>query len=58
MKRTTEDKMKLVKVQDTSVLRIKQPDKIFAIDNRCPHLACGFSGGSLDNFWIICPCHD
>ncbi|MGO8807618.1 MAG: Rieske 2Fe-2S domain-containing protein, partial [Candidatus Bathyarchaeia archaeon] len=26
---------------------IKRFGEIFAIDNRCPHQGCGFSGGAL-----------
>ena len=51
-------KMKLVTVQGTPVLLIKQQGEIFAINNRCPHMACGFSGGTLDGLVIVCPCHD
>ncbi|MCW4025263.1 MAG: Rieske (2Fe-2S) protein [Candidatus Bathyarchaeota archaeon] len=50
--------MKLVRIEGTPVLLIKQENQIFAIDNRCPHMSCGFSGGELDGFTIICPCHD
>jgi len=53
-----EGKMKHVTVEGTPVLIIKQKGKIFAIDNRCPHQGCGFSGGTLDGLVIICPCHD
>jgi len=53
-----EGKMKLVRVQGTPVALIKQQGQFFAIDNRCPHLGCGLSGGSLDGFWVVCPCHD
>jgi nitrite reductase/ring-hydroxylating ferredoxin subunit len=53
-----EGKMKLVSVEGTPVLLIKQNGQIFAINNRCPHMACGFSGGTLDGLVIICPCHD
>jgi len=50
--------MKLVSVEGTPVLFIKQDDQIFAIDNRCPHQGCGFSGGTLEGFVIVCPCHE
>ena len=50
--------MKLVSVDGIPILLIKQSGQIFAIDNRCPHQGCGFSGGVLDGFVIICPCHD
>jgi nitrite reductase/ring-hydroxylating ferredoxin subunit len=53
-----EGKMKLATIEGTPVLFIKQQGQIFAIDNRCPHQGCGFSGGTLDGLVIICPCHD
>ncbi len=57
-KELQEAKMKLFRVQGVPVLFIKQNGKIYAIDNRCPHQACGFAGGSLDGDVIICPCHE
>ena len=57
-KELQEGKMKLVSVEGTPVLLIKQNGQIFAINNRCPHMACGFSGGTLDGLVIVCPCHD
>ena len=53
-----EGKMKLVSVEGTPVLLIKQYGQIFAVDNRCPHQSCGLSGGTLDALVIVCPCHD
>lgn len=50
--------MKLVSVEGTPILFIRQKGEIFAINNRCPHMACGFSGGTLDGMVIVCPCHD
>ena len=50
--------MKLVSVEGTPILFIKQSGQIFAIDNRCPHQGCGFSGGTLDGLVIVCPCHE
>ena len=50
--------MKLVIVKDTPVLLVKQNGQIFAFNNRCPHMACGLSGGTLDGLVIVCPCHD
>ena len=57
-KKLQEGKMKRLSVEGTPVLFIKQQGKIFVIDNRCPHQGCGFSGGTLDGFVIVCPCHD
>ncbi len=53
-----EGTMKLVSVEGTPILLIKQSGQIFAIDNRCPHQGCGFSGGTLERGVIVCPCHD
>jgi len=50
--------MKLVSVEGIPILLIKQFGEIFAIDNRCPHQGCGFSGGTLDGGVIVCPCHE
>lgn len=53
-----EGKIKLVSFEGLPILFIKQQGKIFVIDNRCPHMGCGFSGGTLDGLVIVCPCHD
>jgi 3-phenylpropionate/trans-cinnamate dioxygenase ferredoxin subunit len=53
-----EGSMKLVTVEGVPVLLVKVFGQIFAIDNRCPHMGCGFSDGALDGYVIICPCHD
>jgi 3-phenylpropionate/trans-cinnamate dioxygenase ferredoxin subunit len=53
-----EGSMKLVRVEGLPVLLIKQFGEIYAIDNRCPHMGCMFSGGTLDGSVIVCPCHD
>ena len=58
MKELQEGKMKLVSVEGTPILFVKQNDKVFVIDNRCPHQGCGFSGGKLDGLVIVCPCHE
>ncbi len=57
-KELAESKMKLVSVEGIPIVFIKQHGKIYAIDNRCPHMGCGFSGGTLDGVCLICPCHD
>jgi len=57
-KELKEGTMKLTRVEGLPVLLIKQSGQIFAIDNRCPHMGCAFSGGTLDGDVIVCPCHD
>lgn len=53
-----EGKLKLVRVEGKPVLFIKQHGKIYVIDDRCPHMGCKFSGGSVEGDGVICPCHD
>ena len=57
-KELQEGSMKLLKIQGLPILLIKQAGQIYAIDNRCPHMGCAFSGGTLDGTKIVCPCHD
>ena len=57
-KELQEGSMKPISVLGVPVLLVKVHGQIFAIDNRCPHMSCGFSGGSLDDYVIICPCHE
>ena len=57
-KELQEGKMKLVRVEGVPVLLIKQLGQIFVIDNRCPHMGCSFSGGTLEGICLMCPCHD
>jgi len=53
-----EGTMKAVSVFGTPVLLIKKVGRIFAFDDRCPHMQCRLSHGTLDGLVIICPCHD
>ncbi len=40
------------------VLLVKAGDTVYAIANRCAHMACPLEGGERDGFLIACPCHD
>jgi nitrite reductase/ring-hydroxylating ferredoxin subunit len=53
-----EGKMKLIRAEGKQVLFIKQNGKLYVIDDRCPHMGCKFSGGSLEGDFVVCPCHD
>ncbi len=53
-----EGKMKLIRAEGKQVLFIKQNGNIYVIDDRCPHMGCKFSGGSLDGNFVVCPCHE
>ncbi len=40
------------------VLLIKKAGEIYAISNKCAHMACTLAGGTLKDFIIKCPCHN
>ncbi len=53
-----EGKPKPIRIQGIPLLLIKQNGEIYVIDDRCPHMACKFSGGKLEGNDVVCPCHD
>lgn len=40
------------------VLLVRRGAEVFALENRCAHMGCPLSGGSLDGHVLKCPCHD
>ncbi len=54
----SEGTMKAVSVNGTPVLLIKKDGKIYAVDDRCPHMQCRLSRGKLEGLFVVCPCHD
>jgi nitrite reductase/ring-hydroxylating ferredoxin subunit len=50
--------LKTVYPKGVPILLIAKGSDIYAISNRCPHLGCPLSGGTLTGETIICPCHD
>ena len=53
-----EGSMKVVSVEGLPILLVKMHDQIFAVSNRCPHMGCLLSGGTIKEYIITCPCHD
>lgn len=58
-----EDKLKknLVKVvflKGLPILLVKIAGQIYAVSNKCAHMACELGSGDLDGYIIKCPCHD
>jgi nitrite reductase/ring-hydroxylating ferredoxin subunit len=41
-----------------SILLIKKEGRIYALRNRCAHMACTLAGGLLDGYTLQCPCHE
>jgi 3-phenylpropionate/trans-cinnamate dioxygenase ferredoxin subunit len=40
------------------VLLVRAGGELFAIANKCAHMACPLDGGRLEGDVITCPCHD
>lgn len=32
--------------------------EVFAVEGKCPHMACPLFNGEIDGFVLTCPCHD
>jgi len=50
--------LKLANIGETPILIVKKDGKLYALDNRCSHIACPLSSGKLEGFMVKCPCHD
>jgi len=50
--------LKTVYPRGVPVLIIVKGNEVFALSNRCPHLGCPLSTGTLKDETVICPCHD
>lgn len=49
--------MKEFKVNGVSLLLIHYQEKFYAVSNKCTHLGCKLSKGSLNKKILTCPCH-
>lgn len=57
IKNLKDDTIKSFKVKDKSIILIKKGNEIYALSNKCPHMSCPLSGGTLIDFYLVCPCH-
>ena len=53
-----ENFMNMVFPKGLPVLLIKKAGEIYAVSNKCAHMACALAGGTLEDYTIECPCHD
>lgn len=49
---------KALLLQKEKVALIKKNGNLYAMSNKCVHMECPLTRGTLDDFIIICPCHD
>src|SRR5436190_17835346 len=53
-----EQTINVVFPKGVSIILIKKDGQIYAIRNRCAHMACTLAGGRLDGYTLQCPCHE
>ena len=41
-----------------AILLVRVDDELFAVANKCAHMACPLESGRLDGHLLTCPCHD
>jgi nitrite reductase/ring-hydroxylating ferredoxin subunit len=41
-----------------NVLLVRVGGSVYALANKCAHLACPLEGGRLEGHVLTCPCHD
>ena len=41
-----------------SVLLVRVDGDLYAVANKCAHMACPLEGGKLEGAVLTCPCHD
>jgi len=51
------NKMKGIKIGDVDILVANIEGNFFAIRNKCTHMGCHLTGGSISGNNVICPCH-
>ncbi|MEZ5334097.1 MAG: Rieske (2Fe-2S) protein [Methanolobus sp.] len=49
---------KALLLEGKKVLILKKDGTFFAMSNKCPHMECPLSKGTLEEYVIKCPCHD
>ena len=53
-----EDTINVAFPKGVSIIVIRKGGRIFALRNRCAHMACTLASGRLDGDILQCPCHD
>jgi nitrite reductase/ring-hydroxylating ferredoxin subunit len=53
-----EDAMTVVFPYGIPILLVKNSGNIYAVSNRCAHMGCTLSRGSLWGLAVKCPCHE
>lgn len=47
-----------VSLNGGKIIIIGLAERFYAVSDKCAHMGCSLSKGSLDGFVLKCPCHD
>lgn len=53
-----EKSMRIAFPKGISIVLFKKAGKIYALSNKCAHMACPLAAGTLEEYTIKCSCHD
>ncbi|MDY0387671.1 MAG: Rieske (2Fe-2S) protein [Methanolobus sp.] len=53
-----DDEKKALSLEGDKVLIIRKNGLFFVMSNKCPHMECPLSKGTLEHYVLKCPCHD
>jgi 3-phenylpropionate/trans-cinnamate dioxygenase ferredoxin subunit len=57
-KKLRENAVSLVFPKGISIMLIKKGGYVYALSNKCAHMACPLAAGTLEGYIMKCPCHD
>ena len=52
-----ENFLKVVELNDKPVLLIRKEGQIYALSNKCKHMGCPLSAGTIEDHTLRCSCH-
>ena len=52
-----ENGIKLLKINNISMVVVKFKGEVFSLNSRCPHMGCSLANGTLKDYFLSCPCH-
>lgn len=56
--RLQENSMSFAYPKGLPIILIRKEGRLYAVANKCAHMACPLGGGTLEGYTIKCPCHD
>jgi nitrite reductase/ring-hydroxylating ferredoxin subunit len=52
-----ENGIKLLNLNNISLVVVKYKGEVFSLNSRCPHMGCSLAKGTVKDYFLSCPCH-